>query len=369
MIRLRPFMLAPVALAALLGACRAPEAPVDAVRPAMVVRPQPAAARFEAFAGEVRARVESPLAFRVPGRVLARQVDVGERVAAGALLATLDPADVQLQAQAAQAALAAAEANLELARAEHERHAELLARGLVSRQLADNKRTTLQAAEAQVRQARAQRDVSRNQAGYAELRAPAAGVVAQRLVEAGQVVAAGQAVFVLAVDGEREVAIGLPEAEVGQFEQGQAVRVALWSAQDRLLSGHLREIAPAADAGARTFAARVALDPTDAPVELGQSARVFIATAGDAGLRVPLAAVSARDGQSFVWVVDPATGALARRAVTVRAWSEDGVTLDAGVTPDEWVVAAGVHLLREGQRVRPVDRDNRSVAAPSAAQG
>lgn len=350
-----------------LGACGG-EPPAGAARTVLVVHPDTAPdARRQAFAGEVRAREETLLSFRVGGKLLQRRVDVGDRVARGQLLAELDPGDLRLQAQAAQAQLAAAQAQLERASADRARYQALADQQLVSRSALDAQQAAWAAANGQVRAARASLDVARNQAGYSRLLAPAAGVIAAREAEAGQVLAPGQPVFALAADGAREVAIALPESAVDDFRVGQPAEVELWSAQGRRLPGRIREIAPAADPQTRTYAARVAL-AGDADVELGQSARVFFAPAArpGAGLTVPLSALQrAGDGRTAVWVVD-ASRRLRLAPVRVGAFGEDRVPVLSGLSASDWIVAAGGHLLREGETVAPVDRDNRPVAVAVA---
>lgn len=355
-----PFAI-PASLIVLLAACGNGEAVVQAVRPAMVVQPQPAAELMDTYPGEVRARLEPELAFRIGGKVAKRLVEVGQRVKKDQPLAELDPQDVRLQLEAIRAQVAAAEANLQLVRAERDRYQKLLQRQLVSRSQYDNAENLYRSGEARLQQVRAEFDVANNQAGYAVLRASQDGVIAQRMVEVGQVVAAGQTVFTLAVDGEREVLINLPEQAFGRFKVGQVVAVELWSQPDQRFPGRIREMAPAADSRSRTFAARVAFSEGKVPAELGQSARVFIARDGAVPLAVPLSALTAEKGQPYVWVVDPQTSRLKRTLVRVGAYGEKQVPILDGLQPGDWVVAAGVQVLREGQQVRPVDRDNRAV--------
>lgn len=353
--------LLPVLL--VLGACAEAPAPTPA-RPALMVQVGAGEAGVQVYAGEVHAREEPPLAFRIPGKLLRRHVDAGARVKAGQALAELDPADVRLQSEADRAALAAAEADLALAQSEADRYRNLADRQLVSRSALDGRVAQLQSAQARVRQARSAVAGSRNQVGYAVLRAPRDGVIAQRLAEAGQVVAAGQAVFVLAVDGGREVAIGVPEQQAARFAVGQPMAVELWAMPGRRFAGQVREIAPAADALTRTFAARVAFDAAGAPVELGQSARVYARIGGEAPApRIPLSALTQSGGRPAVWRLDPATSKVHRVAVRTGPYGEDGVPVLAGLRAGDWVVAAGVHLLQEGERVAPVDRNNRPVRA------
>ena len=183
-------------------------------------------------------------------------------------------------------------------------------------------------------------------------------------------VAAGQTVFTLAGDAGREVAIALPESRIRDFHVGQLAAVELWNASGNRLPGTIREIAPAADPQARTYAARIALGAAAAQaVELGQSARVYIADDGNnSTMRVPLAAVQrGAKGATALWVVDPATRKLHLTPVQLGAFGEDSAPVLRGVAADAWIVAAGGHLLREGQAVTPVDRDNRPVISPAAA--
>lgn len=350
----------PVSLVFLLAACGHEEATQATVRPAMVVQPQPSAQAMDSYPGEVRARYEPDLAFRIGGKVSKRLVEEGERVKANQPLAELDPQDVRLQLEATRAQVAAAEANLSLVRAERDRYKTLMDRQMVSRSQYDNSENLYRAGEARLKQIKAEFDVSSNQAGYAVLRAPQDGVVAKRAVEVGQVVSAGQTVFTLATDGEREVLISLPEQGFGRFKVGQPVSVELWSQPEQRFTGRIRELSPAADPKSRTFATRVAFTSGKVPAELGQSARVFIQADGVIALSVPLSALSAENGASYVWRVQP-DNTLERTPVRIGAFGENTVPILEGLAATDWVVAAGVHVLHEGQSVRPVDRSNRVV--------
>lgn len=356
----QPRALWPLALALSLAACSDGPPPAE-VRPALVVQASSGELGYEAFAGEVHAREEPQLAFRIGGKISRRLVDAGARVKAGQALAELDPADVRLQSEADRAALASAQADLTLAQSELQRYKSLVDQQLVSQSLYDNRVAALRAAEARVRQARAQVSASGNQVGYAVLRAPSDGVIAQRLAEAGQVVAAGQAVFVLAVDGEREVLISVPEQSISRFPVGRDLAVELWAEPGKRFQGKLREISPSADAQTRTFSARVGFESAGAAVELGQSARVYAHTATGSGMRLPLSALTQSRGRPAVWVVDPASSRLRLTPIRTGAFGEDGVPVLSGIQPTDWVVAAGVHLVREGEKIAPIDRDNRPV--------
>lgn len=355
-----------------LSACGSKDSPDDSPRPALVVTPGGGAeAALSAYAGEIRAREESALSFRVGGNLIRRNVDTGAQVRRGEVLAVLDPGDLSLQAQAAKAQLAAAEADLVRARGDRDRFAKLVDQQMVSRSAYDAQVAAYKAAEGQARAARAQMDVADNQAAYSQLRAPRDGVIASRQAEAGQVVAAGQTIYTLAADGGREVAIGLPENRIRDFSIGQPVMVELWNAPARRLPGVIREISPAADAQTRTYAARVSLAGEAAQaVELGQSARVYVQENGaKAALTLPLSAVQrGKNGAAAVWLVDKKTGKVGLRPVRLGRYGETVVPVLSGVAAGDWVVAGGGHLLREGQAVTPVDRENRPLlkTAPAA---
>ncbi len=360
MLRQALFLAVPALAGLLLAACGQEAAAPAAPRPALVVQPQPLEAGADSYPGEVRARFEPELAFRIAGKVSRRLVEEGQRVKAEQPLAELDPQDVRLQLEANRAQLAAAEANLSLVRAERDRYQKLLERQMVSHSQYDNAENLYRAGLARVKQAKAEFDVAGNQAAYAVLRAPQAGVIAKRQVEVGQVVAAGQTVFTLAADGEREVAISLPEQQFAHFAVGQAVSVELWSHPNERFEGRIRELSPAADPRSRTFAARIAFTSAKVPADLGQSARVYIAHATGVPLAVPLSAVNAENGQAYVWRVNP-QHRLERAAVRLGPYGSERVPVLAGLQADDWIVAAGGHVLREGQEVRPVDRSNRVV--------
>lgn len=346
---------------ALLSACSEQAPVVNSTRPVMVTQPLLAKDVTVAFPGEVRARLEPELAFRLAGKVTERLVDVGAKVSTDQVLARLDPEDVRLHLDAMQAQVSAAQANLQLVQAERERYKKLLDRQLLSRSHYDTAENQFKAGVARLRQAQAELEAAKNQANYTELRAPYFGVIMQAQVEAGQVVAAGQTVFVLAVDGQREVAINLPEHSVENFKVGQAVEVSLWSQSDRRFAGEIREISPSADSRSRTYAARVAFSTATVAAELGQSARVYMHASTGSDYAVPLSAVTAEADQPYVWVVDTTTSQVHKRNVQLGAFGQEQVPVVEGLQGDEWVVVAGVHLLQEGQEVRAVDRANQPV--------
>jgi RND family efflux transporter MFP subunit len=347
--------LALAALAALLlAACGDGRKAEDPVRPVLTVTVAPGGATTrDVFSGEVRARVETDLAFRIGGKIAARLVDAGARVKKGQALARLDPEDARLAASAARAQLASAESDRALAKAELDRATDLLAKKFISQSAWDARQAAFAAATARADQARSQATLSGNQESYATLDADADGLVVSVSAEPGQVVAAGQPVLRLARDGELEVVVNAPEGQVGRFRPGQEVVAFLWADPATRFPGRVREIAGGADAVTRTFAVRVSLARVPPAARVGMSATIAFQPSVDEELVVlPLTAL-VRDGDAAaVWVVDPKTSRVKRRAVRLGQFREDGATILSGLAAGEIVVAAGVHKLRDDQPVR-----------------
>lgn len=354
------------ALAALLvlAGCAREPAPVNGPRPVVVEAPQllEGPAGVEAFPGAVRARTEADLSFRVPGKIAERRVDSGARVVAGTVLAVLDPRDAQLNLEAARAAVQAAEADLWLAEAEEKRYVDLKARGHVGQSAVDQRVGTARLARARLDQARSQLNLAQNQSRYTRLTADAAGVVTEVFAEPGTVVAAGQPVLRFAADGEREVRIEVPEGRVESFGKAAQMFVEIYSQPGKRYAAALRELNPQANPATRTHEARVTILEPDADVQLGATATVMLAGAGDGKtFRLPATALGAvEDSQrAVVWsvVADP-EGATTVKPVPVQVLQYlDGTVIVAGtLSAQDRLVTAGVHRLVEGMAVQPLDR-------------
>ena len=350
-----------LALACTLVACAKQETPPEPVRPVKLARVSVGETRAMAvFAGEVKPRHESELGFRIAGKLVARSVDVGARVRKGDPLARLDPSDVALQAQAAKAAVAAAETEYQFAKAEFERYENLHDLKFVSASALDQKRNAMNANRAKLEQARAQRET---------LVADVDGVVTAVNAEVGQVVSAGQPVVRLARAEEREVAIAVPENRIDELKGARGLGVVLWAHPDKVYPAKVREIAPAVDAATRTFAVRVSILAPEAAVQWGMTANVVLqGEAGSLTALVPSTAIyHASDGRPAVWIYDPAKRTVSLRAVTLGGFREEGALVASGLANGEWIVAAGAHKLREGQAVTPWEGDGSpSPAAPAA---
>ena len=344
-------------LAFTLAACAKTEVapdPVRAVRTTTVAS-QSAGGSYE-FAGEVRARTESRLSFRVGGKIARRQVDLGDTVKAGQVLAQLDPQDLRLGQDAARASVTAAQVNAEQAQADYRRFKDLRDQGFISSAELERRETALKAARAQFDQASAQSGVQGNQARYASLVADVGGVVTGVDAEAGMVVASGAPVVRVAVDGPRDVVFSVPEDKVELFkeaakQQGR-VSVRLWGAAAKPLPAQIREIGAAADPVTRTFLVKADVgDGTG--VRLGQTATVTLELPSVAGvIKLPLSALREEKGATTVWLVDRANMTVKAQTVQVAGADGNDAVVVAGLAPGQVVVTAGVHVLNPGQKVK-----------------
>jgi RND family efflux transporter MFP subunit len=349
--------LSAIALFPLLAACddQAASAIATAERPVQVQR-----VAFEnenpvrEFVGVVRARHETDLGFRVAGKIVARDVNVGDLVRVGDVVARLDPLDLELQVESARAELAAATSNLAQTSVDELRYAGLKAHGYAAVADYDRKKVAKDEAEGRLEHAQRALDLAGNQLAYAELRADADGVITATLAEPGQVVNIGQAVVRLAHRGEKEAAVALPESFVGAAQRSQAT-VRLWAAPDRSFTARLRELSPQADELTRTYGARFTIEDPDDAVVLGMTATVRLALASDAQVaKLPLAAILNRGTGASVYLVD-ASSALVLRPVTVSAFTEDAAIVTSGINNGDKVVTLGVQKLNPGLKVRTID--------------
>lgn len=344
----------------LVAACSKNEPAPDPIRAVrtLTVAAQSAGGAYE-YAGEVRARTESRLSFRVGGKMVKRLVDLGDIVKPGQVIAQLDPQDLRLGQQAASAAVTAARVSYEQNAADFKRYRELRDQGFISSADLERRETTLKASKAQLDQALAQADVQGNQAGYSNLLADARGVITGVDAEPGMVVAAGAPVLRLAHDGPRDVVFSVPEDKVTLIKalagQPDHFKVRLWGAQQTTLPVTIREISAAADPATRTFLVKADLGGA-APshdIRLGQTATVLVELPKTNGVtKLPLSALREEAGKSTVWLVDRTSMTVKPQVVQVAGADGNDAVISAGLTPGQVVVTAGVHVLNPGQKVK-----------------
>lgn len=342
-----------VPLCVLLAACSRPEPAPEPVRAVKVMTVGTDGFRaVHEFAGEVRARVESRLGFRVAGKIIQRQAEVGQRVRPGQVLAQVDPQDYRLAADAARAQVASAQTNRDLAAADFKRYQELRAQNFISGAELERRETTLKAAQAGLEQSQAQLSSQGNQARYTSLVADVAGVVTAVEAEPGQVVSAGTPVVRVAQDGPRDVVFAVPEDRVAAMRPGSAVAIKGWGDAGST-TGRVREVGASADPVTRTYTVKVGLEGK-ADLALGSTVTVVPEALGLAGARViklPTSALRQDGANTAVWVLDSPSMTVRSQAVQVATADGNEAVVAAGLQPGMQVVVAGVHVLSPGQKV------------------
>jgi RND family efflux transporter MFP subunit len=302
--------------------------------------------------GPVSAWEEMQLGVELSGlRVTALHVDVGQQVRRGQVLLELDRRTLESDLRQSDAAHAEATAGVQLAAVNLKRGDALVSSKLISASAHDELRAALVQAQAREATTRAQRDGVRLRRDYATLRAPDDGVISKRLVQPGQVVAAGAELLRLIRQGRLEWRPELAEADLARVAVGDAV--ALRDPTGAAVTGTVRAVSPGVDTGTRTGTAYADL-PAPAGLKAGAYVQGRVLTDASPGLVVPAGAVVVRDGYPYVFTVDAQARAKRVRVRTgerIGAWTEVLEGLKAG----ERVVVQGAGFLGDGDVVRVVD--------------
>ncbi len=308
--------------------------------------------RSYVYSGEVRGRYESALAFQVGGRIVKRNVQLGNVVRAGDILMEIDPKDIKETVALASAQVRAAESQKRLAEVNLARFQRLHQGGVIAKVQLDRSQMEYDTVSSALEEASAFYAQASNQLEYSLLRADQGGVIAGIFAEAGQVVAPGSPVIALVRDGDREVEISVPENRIDSLRDVESITVSFWALPGVELAGEIREAAPMADPILRTYKARIRLLSAPAEIRLGMTASVRIEADDEvAALKlVPLSAIYQEENEPSVWVVKD--GKLELRAVKLDGFDHDMLRVVNGLEDGDVVVTAGVHKLTPGQKVR-----------------
>lgn len=337
-----------------LAACSDEKAETrEILRPVKVIEiAQTSDTRTLNYSGSVRARVEMNLGFRINGKISQRLVDIGQRVKSGDFLARIDPADYELSVRSAQASLDAAERQVETTELARNRAEQLFSKDVSPKSQLEQAQLSYDQAVATRDSARSALDQARNQVSYTDLKSDQNGIVTAINADVGQVVSSGTPVVTVAVDGEKEVLVAVPELDIAQFRPGKTVRASFWSDAALTLQGRVREVAGSADPQSRTFAVRISL-PNDPKVLLGMTANIEASADSMRQLvSIPLSALAKKDDQPIVWTVDRTVATVHSRAVKIADFVGDGVRVTEGLKPGDIVVSAGTQFMTEGLKVK-----------------
>jgi RND family efflux transporter MFP subunit len=350
---LKPQILLAALIAAAVTGCDKPAPPAAQARPVRtVVVQRQAAGEIVSLTGQVRAKEQVNLAFRLDGRVIERLVNVSDAVTAGQVVARLDPRNQENALRSAQANLLSAEAVLTQARLTFGRQQELLKGGWTTRAKFDEAQQALTTAEAQVTSAQAQLRFAQDQLSYTALLADAPGVVTAVGAEQGEVVSPGRMVVQVARQGGRDAVFDTPEQLIRTGPHDPLVEIALSNDPQVGATGRVREVAPQADPATRTFQVKVGIINPPDTMRLGATVTGSIRLAAPAGVELPASALTEANGEPAVWVVDPKSLAVSLRTVKVAQHDPATVVISEGLDTGEVVVTAGVQTLHPGQKVR-----------------
>jgi RND family efflux transporter MFP subunit len=345
-------ILAAALIIVTLTGCHEKAPPTVEARPVRTVTVERGAeGETVSLTGPVQAKDHVSLAFRLDGRMTERPVNVGDVLAAGQVVARLDPQIQQNTLRSAQANLSSAEAQLTEARLTFERHQKLLKTGATSRDAYDKAQQAMLSAQGQVDSARAQAGNAQENLGYTVLSADAPGQVTAVGAEPGEVVRAGQTIVELARQGGRDAVFDVPEGLVRTGPRDPVVEITLNDDPQVTATGRVREVAPQANPATRTFQFKVGLiDPPEA-MHLGSTVTARIRLAAPPGVEIPASALTESDGGPAVWVVDPHDQTVSLRKVQVLRYDATSVVVSEGLERGDVVVTAGVHVLHPGQKV------------------
>lgn len=305
--------------------------------------------------GEVVARVQTDLSFRVGGRITGWFVDVGSAVKEGQIIARLDPEEQKADVEAAEAGVRAADAQLKLARTNFERQRSLLNDGISTQRDFDDAETALRTAENARESAIAQRDTAKDVLSYTELRAPTDGIVTARLAETGQVAQAAQTMFTIADTGPRDAVFDVYESLFLAQPAKDGVVVTLLSDDRVRTTGNVREVSPTIDTQTGTVRVKIAMDKTPPEMTLGASVVGVGALAPRRVAVVPWQAMSGISGKPALWIVDKTKNTVSLRPVDVLSFETGSALISGGIEEGETYVADGTKLLRPGQTVTAIE--------------
>ncbi|WP_442497325.1 efflux RND transporter periplasmic adaptor subunit [Methylobacter sp. sgz302048] len=355
-----------MACGALFSACGKNEEPVKTVEPIRPVKLMKVsgslAGKTRKLPGTVRASDRADLAFQVPGTLIELPVKEGQKVKKGTLVARLDPRDYETNLRNAEGVLAKAQAALVYATAEHRRYVKVKETdpGAVSDSMVALKLAAEKVERANLQSAKASVATARDQLEYTRLKAPFDGLIAQKYVDNYQEVQAKQAILSLQNVTDVEVLMDVPELMIAPIRKAKPHFYAEFAADpSRRFDLEVKEFATQADPATQTYRV-VLVMPAPAGIRIlpGMTVNVGIEFAEDveAGTEmiVPAIAVFADDaGRPQVWVVDPQTRQVHRRAVTTgELTGSDSIRIVSGLNADETIAVSGVSKLREGQTVR-----------------
>lgn len=322
------------------------------VRPVLFVTAQAEPSQQIGFAGSVEPQYSTDLAFRVLGRLIQRNVDIGDIVEKGQIVAMIDPAQLDLNLQAAKADMASAEAQYVNAQATEDRQSRLLATRSISQAIYDNAKQARDTTAAGLEKAKAALRKAEDERGFAQLQPDFSGVVSAVNAEVGQVVSAGQSVVTVARPDVREAVVDVPDSIAEEINTGDEFMIFLQADPTVQAQGHVREIAPQADSATRLRRVKITLDEAPEAFRLGTTITALRSNGNhQEQISLPLSALLEQDGKTYVWIADAQSQTVRRQPVEVVRRTDQNFIVE-GLEDGQLIVSAGVNSLQDGQKVK-----------------
>ena len=334
---------------------------IRAIKPYYVS--EPAGANLRTYSGTVSPSDTSGLAFAVAGTVATVDVNQGDRVTGGQVLATLDPEPFELNVQAAKSELASARANFADKKTALDRQRQLHERGWVAKAALDQAIAAHDAAEGDLNLARSRLGAAERDLANTRLIAPFGGLIAERSVEPFEEISVGQVLLLINSDGALEVTMSVPDSVVARIALGAPVTVDVSTAPGCGCTGRVTEIGSLSSAANAVTVKATLIQSTPALIP-GMTAEVTVPLSGGPeapGYLIPLEAIApgGEGAQGHVFRYDPETGSVRRVFVKGGEGVRDNlVAIVEGVNAGDIIAAAGVSFLRDGQAVTLLGQEN-----------
>lgn len=350
--RIRRFFLI-VATAIFLSACgnKTSDERLDQLVEVVSFAHQPTT-RVMDYPGQLQARYQSELSFQVEGRLMKRLVDVGDMLHKGDSLAMLDTKDYALSSESLLNQQKAAESDFKRAQRDLARARDLYKKNFVGQSELDKAINVERASYATLKALKADYTKQENQLGYAQLLAPADGIVTTLNAEVGHIVKAGVPIATFAWNNDWEFVTAVAETDINQLILGQSAMIKFWVQGDKQYEALVREISPVSSKGSPSYKVKLALKNQPEGIKLGMTGHaLFPIKEGPMGL-LPTSAIVELNGQTMVMTVDSNTKKVHAKTVTIGQPLTDQVSIIDGLNDGEWVVIAGANKISDGSTVR-----------------
>jgi RND family efflux transporter MFP subunit len=344
-----------------LTACKQKTEIIEVIRPikTITVSEQPAE-QIRKFSGQVAAVDSSGLSFQVGGQVESVEVDIGDRVKKGQVLAVLDAEPYQLDVDAIQAELVKAKANVVNTKSEYDRQKRVFDQGAGAKSDLDTAEYNYRAARSAVDYQMARLDQANRNLRKTKLLSPYDGTIAWRSVNPNEEVKIGQKVFEINATGTMEVQLAVPETTIDQIRIDDPATISYPTLPGESAKGRISYIGSAA-VKANAFPVKVLLIDPDEKVKPGMTAEVNLSIKNESqqpGYLVPLQALlpAQEANRGYAFVYDPQASTVKKIPVSSRGMEDKKAIVYEGLAAGDIIAVAGVSFLADGLKVKLMEQ-------------